>query len=131
MAKMSFEQLCNEVSVEMLEEMVHECFCYDGSLEEYKVENFDEDFFNTYFDNEPMKVAQAVYFGKIQNWNDEYIYFNGYGNLESMNKYEYEKMLNDGKEEIIERALEMYQDNKLYLSNEIEQLFDEHLEDEE
>ena len=35
-----------------------------------------------------MEAARATYFGKIESWNDEYIKFNAYGNLESMSEYE-------------------------------------------
>lgn len=51
------------------------------------VYDFDEDFFNEFF-NDPMEAARATYFGKIESWNDEYIKFNAYGNLESMSEYE-------------------------------------------
>lgn len=34
-------------------------------------------------------VARAIYFGNIKNWNDDYFYFNGYGNIESQNQFEY------------------------------------------
>lgn len=43
--------------------------------------NFDEEFFNIFFSN-PMEAARAASFGDL-NWSDDYIYFNGYGNLES------------------------------------------------
>ena len=67
-----------------------------GLWNEYASENnpddmileFDDDFFQTYYYNKPEEAARAVFFGKIHNWGDEYITFNGYGNLESMSIYE-------------------------------------------
>jgi hypothetical protein len=50
---------------------------------------FDDDFWETYFKDDPYEAARATYFGKIQNWNDEYIRFNGYNNLETTNSIDY------------------------------------------
>lgn len=58
---------------------------------------FDDDFFDTYFDD-PYEAARAVFFGDINNWNDDYIRFNAYRNLESTNTIDYETY----DEEIIE-----------------------------
>ena len=44
--------------------------------------NFDDEFFETFF-SDKMEVCRATFFGHIESWNDEYIRFNGYGNLES------------------------------------------------
>ena len=49
---------------------------------------FDDEFFDLYFED-PYEAARAVYFGDIQNWNDEYIRFNAYENLESTNEIDY------------------------------------------
>lgn len=43
---------------------------------------FDDEFFNIFFADKPMEAARAASFGNL-NWSDDYIYFNGYGNLES------------------------------------------------
>lgn len=51
---------------------------------------FDDDFWETYFNNNPHEAARTTYFGNIQSWNDEYIRFNGYGNLETTNTIDYE-----------------------------------------
>ena len=50
---------------------------------------FDDDFWETYFKNDPYEAARATYFGNIQNWNDDYIRFNGYNNLETTNSIDY------------------------------------------
>lgn len=59
-----------------------------------------EDFFNTYFEN-PFEAASAAHFGKI-NWMDNYIKFNGYGNLETIPYVDYDDYAGD----IIEQWLE-------------------------
>jgi len=45
----------------------------------------DEEFFETFFIDSPMKLAQAICFGDYQYYH-EYIKFNGYGNLETFQR---------------------------------------------
>ena len=47
-------------------------------------------------------VARAVFFGDIHNWLDPYIFLNGYGNCESMTEYDFQRMLEDHADEIID-----------------------------
>ena len=63
--------------------------------------DFDDEFFDMMFASK-QDVARAVFFGDIQNWLDPYIFINGYGNCESMSEYQYQKMLNNYADEIIE-----------------------------
>lgn len=44
---------------------------------------FDDDFFNTFLSDDPAEAFRLGCFSQI-NWSDEYIKFNGYGNLESL-----------------------------------------------
>jgi len=57
-------------------------FCQENKNGEGEIFVFDEEFFETYFSGSPMAAARAASFGSI-NWSDDYIKFNGYGNLES------------------------------------------------
>lgn len=52
---------------------------------------------------DPVEAARATFFGKIQNWNDDYFYINEVGNFESMNEYQFQKMLNDNANDIIKQ----------------------------
>src|SRR5690606_29144615 len=63
---------------------LHNEYCENTSRHDDMIYCFDEDFFNTYFDGRPMEAARAMAFGNV-NWSDEYITFDGYGNLESIN----------------------------------------------
>lgn len=63
---------------------------------------FDDEFFDIYFEDDPQEAARATYFGNIQSWNDKYIRFNGYRNLETTNSIDYEPY----QEEILEAWLE-------------------------
>jgi hypothetical protein len=61
-------------------------YCSEQNNED-EIYSFDDEFFEVFFNNQPMKAAQAASFGNV-NWSDNYIKFNGYGNLESLNDYE-------------------------------------------
>ena len=67
------------------------------------IQEWNEDIFDEYLANlTHEEIARAVYFGNIQNWSDPYIYMNVYGNLESMNEYQFEQYCKDSADEIIE-----------------------------
>lgn len=122
---MVYKLIDEEVSVKDLEYMVRECNSYDGSLEDYCYEINDEDFFNVHF-TEPMEAVRAAYFGEYQ-YSDDYVRFNAYGNLKSASTWDFEQELKDGKDEIVERYIEMLEDNSV---SEYEHLFEE-VEDDE
>lgn len=65
------------------------------------VYNFDDEFFDTMFESK-QDVARAVFFGDIHNWLDPYIFLNGYGNCESMTEYDFQNMLSENADEIID-----------------------------
>lgn len=97
----------NRSNFELMRELVQECNSYDGSLEGYEAYDFDDDFFQTYFEGRPEEAARAVFFGNVQNWMDDYIRLNGYGNLETLSDYQYAKELEEGADEIITEALRL------------------------
>lgn len=130
---MKLEQLKEKLTCDNLMELVdacYRCYRYNSYFERLKVYEFDDEFFNIHFNN-PMEAARATYFGNIQNWLDPYIRFNGYGNLESIDEDEYEMELKDNINEIVEKSLELYKDGNITLCGELEELFDEYLENEE
>lgn len=55
---------------------------------------FDDEFFNLFFEGKPLEAARATHFGEV-NWSDEYISFNGYGNLKSYSNWEAIQLAND------------------------------------
>jgi len=58
---------------------------------ENEIYSNDEDFFNTFFDGRTMDAIRSVHFGKY-NFNDNYVKFNGYGNLETFNSFDIEDL---------------------------------------
>lgn len=122
---MTYKLIDEDISVKDLEYMVRECNSYDGSLEDYCYEINDEDFFNVHF-TEPMEAVRAAYFGEYK-YSDDYVRFNAYGNLKSVSTWDFEQELKDGTDEIVERYIEMLEDNSV---SEYEHLFEEVEEDE-
>lgn len=57
--------------------------CDELNYTDDKVYSFDEDFFTTFFYNKPMEAARCASFGTL-NWSDDWITFDGSGNLESL-----------------------------------------------
>lgn len=62
---------------------------------------FDDDFFDVFFEGRPLEAVRAAHFGNI-SWNDEYIKFNGYGNLETLSEWAAADLASDYKKEIFE-----------------------------
>ena len=57
-------------------------YCVDSRMDDYIYFN-DEDFFIENFNN-PYDVVKRIHFGNY-NYNDKYVVFNGYANLETFN----------------------------------------------
>jgi hypothetical protein len=64
--------------------------------------DFDEGFFETFFSGNTIEAVRAAHFGNIESWSDEYIRFNGYGNLVSMNDYQAAEWADEYTQEIYE-----------------------------
>lgn len=118
---MTYKLIDEDVSTKDLEGMVQECSSYDGSLEEYYYYENDEEFFTTRYGDDILSAIRAVCFGHY-NYMDDYVRVNGYGNLDSKSSYDYEDELMDSQEEIIERYIEMLEDNSV---SEYKHLFEE------
>ena len=71
--------------------------------------NNDDDFFNTFFYNNPTEAVRSAYYGDY-NYCDVYVRFNGYGNLESFNDYDLEKEYKEYINEIVNALLKHYQE---------------------
>ena len=123
--KEKFEELLESLTTKDLRNMTQECNSWNGSLDHLEYYNFDDEFFDM-FENK-MEVCRATCYGDV-NFTDEYIHFNAYGNLESISEWEYEKELEDYKEEILETFIELYQCNNVYCDGDLKDRIDEYLE---
>lgn len=96
----------NELSTDDLIQL-HNTYCRSISSDGEVYEN-DEYFFNTFFDGRVNEALRAAHFGTY-NWSDNYVKFNGYGNLESFNYFKVDD-LEDYPQVIAEYALENQSD---------------------
>ena len=112
---------------ETLLDVVSELNSWNGCLENLDFFENDEDFFNTFFDN-PMEAIRATYYGNY-NYNDDYVKFNGYGNIDSYSEYERIEEIKDNIDDIVENLVECYYN--IYINEELESLLLELLEEEE
>ena len=105
--------------------------CFNEYAREYNSDDeifeFGDDFFELFFEGKPAEAVRAAFFGNISSWSDEYIRFNGYGNLVSMTEYEAADWADDYKEEIFEHE-EIWRD---YIDLEDEDETDEEEEEDE
>jgi hypothetical protein len=114
-------------NMEELKVVVGDVTAYNGSLEYLAVWDNDEFTINELFAN-PYEVLKSSFYGDY-NFNDDLIKFNGYGNIESLNNYDYEEELKDNIEEITEALLEVY--NHLDINEELYELIENALNEEE
>ena len=112
---------------ETLLDVVSELNSWNGCLENLEFWENDEEFFNTFFDN-PMEAIRATYYGDY-NYNDEYVKFNGYGNIDSYSEYERIEEIKDSIDDIVDNLIECYYN--IYINEELESLLLELLEEEE
>lgn len=96
----TFEEKFNSLSTSEKVDVFNR-FCEETNRVDELLYEFDDEFFELTF-SKTYDSARAVFFGKIQNWNDPYIKFNGYGNLESLCEGEVENEINYYLEEIFE-----------------------------
>ena len=132
---MKKENLLNEIKglllndFNTLEDVVRELNSWNACLDYLDVYSNDEEFFEMFFEGNPMEVARAIYYGDY-NYNDEYIKFNGYGNLESFSEYDYKELLEENIEEITENLIE-YAEYISIGNEELEDLLSQYFEVEE
>lgn len=104
MAKISLEKFTEEFNNLSSNNKIaiYNEYCSEHGDSDKMLYDFDEEFFEMAFGNDPIEAARATFFGNIQNWSDEYIRFNGYGNLESLSEYDAVEVAEDHVNEIYE-----------------------------
>lgn len=105
MTKISLEKFTEEFKnlTDREKIAIYNEYCLEHGDSDKMLYDFDEEFFEMAFENKGyMEVARATFFGNIQNWSDEYIRFNAYGNLESLSEYDAVEVAEDHVNEIYE-----------------------------
>lgn len=91
MAKISLEKFTEEFKnlTDREKIAIYNEYCLEHGDSDKMLYDFDEEFFEMAFEGkEPMEICRATFFDHITSWNDEYIRFNAYGNLESLSEYD-------------------------------------------
>ena len=65
---------------------IHNQYCQNHNYSDDEIYWNDEDFFSTFFPNNSYEVARATFYGDY-NFSHDYVSFNWYGNLESLNSF--------------------------------------------
>jgi hypothetical protein len=104
-------------------EVVRKLNSLNGSFENINVYENDEEFFNTFFLNDPMAAVRAAQYGEY-NYCDEYVRFNSYRNLESLDGWQLLEEVGQEVEKITEALIDN-QDFINILDNEINYLLDQ------
>lgn len=63
---------------------VHNQYCQNANCSDDEIYSNDEEFFNIFFEGKVLEAVRAVSFGEYR-YQDEYVIFNGYANLETFN----------------------------------------------
>ena len=107
----NYEEIKNYLlnHVDEIGDIIIEINSIDGSLDFLEYWNNDDDFFNTFFYNNPTEAVRSAYYGDY-NYCDEYVRFNGYGNLVSFNDYDLEKEYKEYIDDILKALLKHYQE---------------------
>ena len=112
MKKLALDAQIKEVLLnndELLMESVRAINSYNGALDEFDVFEFDEA--NEYLHGkEPVEIMRMVQFGDV-HWTDEYLRFNGYGNLESISEYSLIREMKEEIDEIVYQLIEEVRGN--------------------
>lgn len=107
---------------------VTEINCWNNGLDWLDYQENDENFFDTYFNGRPMEAVRAASYGEY-NYNDEYVKFNAYGNLESASENDVTEEMKDSIEDIIDQIMDNYTD--IDLDSDIMELIEEYETDEQ
>lgn len=101
--------------------IISEINSFDNSLDFLEYWNNDEEFFNTFFYNNPMEAVRCEFYGDY-SYSDKYVKFDGYGNLKSVNEYELEKEYKYYIDDIVKALIDHYQE--IYICDELVKLIE-------
>ena len=122
---MKKENLVKEYLLEnedVLISVVQELNGWNGCLDYLEFWENDGDFFESFFENKLDEVRATFYGDYI--YNDDYVRFNGYGNLESFSEYDMIEEIKDSINVIVENLIE-YKDNICISDGNLEELLSE------
>ena len=105
-----------------LVEVVQEINSFNDSLEFLQWFDNNEEFYNSFFLDNPMELARAIYYGNYEYCHD-YVKFNGYGNLETTDRYGLVKECKYYIDEIVTELIKVYEE--IEVSEELRQILED------
>lgn len=105
-----------------LVEVVQQINSFNGSLEFLQWFDNDEEFYNSFFLDNPMELARSIYYGNYEYCHD-YVRFNGYGNLETTDRYGLVKECKYYIDEIVTELLKVYEE--IEVSEELKEILED------
>lgn len=105
-AVIDYFENCDSSNFFMAYELVCAINSYDGSLDEISYYYNDDDFFAMAFGTNVLDAVRAVCYGDYR-YSDDFVKFNGYGNLISANMYELISLYDLYKEDIADKIMEL------------------------
>ena len=103
----------NELDFEGLRSIIGDINSYDGSLDWLDYQENDEEFFNIYFENNVNEAVRATQYGDY-NYCDDYVIFDTYGNLDTINEWELKELYQNYVEDIAEKIIDLKDETKFY-----------------
>ena len=113
---------------EEIKNVIAEIYNWNGSLAGLEVFDNDEYFFNDIFYGSKYDLVEKIANGDYR-LGDDYVKFDCYGDIVSLNEWEWEEELEENIDEIIEELIDCY--DNLDISDELIALIEEYLEEEE
>ena len=119
---------------EEIKNVIVEINNWNGSLANFEVYDNDEYFFEDIFYGNRYDLVKKIINGDYR-LEDDYVKFDCYGDLKSLDEWEWKEELKENINEIIEELLDCYDDlvryyKKVNISDELKELIEEYLEEE-
>ena len=103
-------------------EVVEEINSFNGELEFIRYYPNDEEFFDTFFKDNPTEAVRASFYGQY-NYCDSWVKFDEYGNLESADGYTLVKELKYYIDEIVTELIKVYKE--IEVSKELKEILED------
>ena len=114
-----------------LTQCIQELNSWNGCLDWLEFYENDDDFFEMFFGNRSLDMLHAMKYGNF-DFDDEYVKFNGYGNLDSYSYREVKEEVEDNLDEIVDNLIENKDSIDIrWIDSEIADLLDELDEEDE
>ena len=125
----NYEEIKNYLlnHVDEIGDIITEINSIDNSLDYLEYYENDEEFFNTFFYNNPTEAVRSAYYGDY-NYCDDWVKFDGYMNLKSVDDYEVEKEYKYYIDDITKSLIEHYQQISI-CDDELITLIEEYMEE--